>query len=265
MHGRSGGYDSMIDFFEKTKGSISLFLALIMLPMMTVAGLIVDGARISAAKASLSGAGDLAMNAALSEYDQILYDVYGIFAVSENMEELQNNVSRYFANSIDNTGILNDSDSYTREFINSFTFDGSVIERSSIDGMVAETDEYSLFIYCLNDISFNTWDDIIDLAFKQMRNSMDAVFRFYPTEQTNSTSSKTENNYGETILKVSGTMEGDQTGEGTMNRQFIAFYHVTDENHVRFCVGLPKDDSSASYAALDAAMDTLIENLKKAA
>ena len=95
----------------------------------------------------------------------------------------------------------------------SFTFDGSVIERSSIDGMVAETDEYSLFIYCLNDISFNTWDDIIDLAFKQMRNSMDAVFRFYPTEQTNSTSSKTENNYGETILKVSGTMEGDQTGE----------------------------------------------------
>lgn len=95
MHGRSGGYDSMIDFFEKTKGSISLFLALIMLPMMTVAGLIVDGARISAAKASLSGAGDLAMNAALSEYDQILYDVYGIFAVSENMEELQNNVSRY--------------------------------------------------------------------------------------------------------------------------------------------------------------------------
>lgn len=66
----------MIDFFEKTKGSISLFLALIMLPMMTVAGLIVDGARISAAKASLSGAGDLAMNAALSEYDQILYDVY---------------------------------------------------------------------------------------------------------------------------------------------------------------------------------------------
>ena len=60
----------------------------------------------------------------------------------------------------------------------SFTFDGSVIERSSIDGMVAETDEYSLFIYCLNDISFNTWDDIIDLAFKQMRNSMDAVLRF---------------------------------------------------------------------------------------
>ena len=140
MHGRSGGYDSMIDFFEKTKGSISLFLALIMLPMMTVAGLIVDGARISAAKASLSGAGDLAMNAALSEYDQILYDVYGIFAVSENMEELQNNVSRYFANSIDNTGILNDSDSYTREFINSIfsSFSGDEMEFNNIVDLKAD-------------------------------------------------------------------------------------------------------------------------------
>ena len=140
MHGRSGGYDSMIDFFEKTKGSISLFLALIMLPMMTVAGLIVDGARISAAKASLSGAGDLAMNAALSEYDQILYDVYGIFAVSENMEELQNNVSRYFANSIDNTGILNDSNSYTREFINSIfsSFSGDEMEFNNIVDLKAD-------------------------------------------------------------------------------------------------------------------------------
>ena len=103
------------------------------------------------------------------------------------------------------------------------------------------------------------------MAFKRVKDAMYEAFRFYPTEQTNSTSTKIENNYGETVLKVSGTMEGDQTGEGTMNRQFIAFYYVTDENVVRFCVGVPKDDSSASYAALDAAMDTLIENLKKAA
>ena len=56
-------------------------------------------------------------------------------------------------------------------------------------------------------------------------------------------------------------MTGNQAGEGTVERQFIAFYHVTDENYVRFCIGLVDD----SYAALDAAMDTLIENLKKAA
>ena len=147
----------------------------------------------------------------------------------------------------------------------SFTFDGGVIEKSVADGLIAETDDYSLIVYYYNDITFDVWDNVTDMAFKRVKDAMYEAFRFYPTEQTNSTSTKIENNYGETVLKVSGTMKGDQTGEGTMNRQFIAFYYVTDENVVRFCVGVPKDDSSASYAALDAAMDTLIENLKKAA
>lgn len=106
-------------FFNKTKGSVSIFLTLVMLPMFVCAGLYVDGSRISAARTRISGAGDLAMNAALSEYDQNLYDLYGIFAISENMEELQKNVTMYFRNSINNTGILNDSDSYSREFLNS--------------------------------------------------------------------------------------------------------------------------------------------------
>ena len=109
----------LMNFFNKTKGSVSIFLTLIMLPMFVCAGLYVDGSRISAARIRVSGAGDLAMNAALSEYDQNLYDLYGIFAISENMDELQKNVTMYFRNSINNTGILNDSDSYSREFLNS--------------------------------------------------------------------------------------------------------------------------------------------------
>ena len=109
----------MNKFFRKTKGAISIFLVLIMLPMFTCAGLIVDGARISAARTSVTGAGDLAMNAALSEYDEILKDVYGLFAMSETTEELEANVSRYFSNTINNEGILQGSDSYTRSFINS--------------------------------------------------------------------------------------------------------------------------------------------------
>lgn len=109
----------MDKFFRKTKGAISIFLVLIMLPMFTCAGLIVDGARISAARTSVTGAGDLTMNAALSEYDQILKDVYGLFAMSETTEELEANVARYFSNTINNEGILQGSDSYTRSFINS--------------------------------------------------------------------------------------------------------------------------------------------------
>lgn len=159
----------------------------------------------------------------------------------------------------------NSADSVKEFFGYSFTFNGSVVEKSTTDGHIAEAEEYSIFIYCFDDIAFDTWENIDEIAFEKLKDAIDSAIGFRPTEQTNSASTKTENDYGETILKVSGTMTGNQAGEGTVERQFIAFYHVTDENYIRFCVGLPKDDSSASYAALDAAMDTLIENLKKAA
>lgn len=143
----------------------------------------------------------------------------------------------------------------------SFTFsDKSVGERTTY-GYTATTENYSIFVYCRDDVQFDAWDNITESAFDGMQSSLDSAYSFYPTEQINSASTKTENDYGEAILKVSGTMKGKQIGEGMVERQFIAFYHVTDENYVRFCIGLVDD----SYAALDAAMDTLIENLKKAA
>ena len=121
-------------FTHKVQGSISLFLVLIMLPMFVLAGLVVDGSRISAARVSVSGAGDLAMSAGLSEYDKILHDVYGLFAMSESMEDLETNMNLYFSNTINNTGILQSSDSYTRSFFNSIGswFSGGDIEFDNI-------------------------------------------------------------------------------------------------------------------------------------
>ena len=142
-----------------------------------------------------------------------------------------------------------------------FKLEYGAVEESSNYGHTAATEEYELFIYGRDNILFENWDNVTDIAFKQLGNAIDSAYSFYPSEQINSTSTKIENDYGETILKVSGTMTGNQAGEGTVERQFIAFYHVTDENYVRFCIGFVDNN----YAALDAAMDTLIENLKKAA
>ena len=138
----------MLKFFtKKINGSISLFLVLIMLPMFTLAGLIVDGARISAARTAVSGAGDLALNSALSEYDKVLHDVYGLFAVSENMDELQKNVERYFNNTINNSGVLEGSDSYTRSFINSIgsMFSSDDISFDNIVDTEVEPNSFKLY------------------------------------------------------------------------------------------------------------------------
>jgi hypothetical protein len=120
----------MIKLCYRCRGSISLFLVLIMLPMFILAGLVIDGSRISVAKTEVSGAGDLAMNAALSDYNQYLQEVYGLFAMSESLEDLESNVERYFQNTIDNSGVLDSGDSYTRSFINSI---GSWFDEGGMD------------------------------------------------------------------------------------------------------------------------------------
>ena len=95
----------MLNFMRKNRGSISIFLCLILLPMVTYSAMIVDASRMQSCRTQLQGAGDLTMNAALSEYEQILEDMYGLFAVSENSDELKKSLENYFYETI--SGQLN--------------------------------------------------------------------------------------------------------------------------------------------------------------
>lgn len=102
---------------EKTKkrihGSISILLIIVMLPMMTMAAVIVDSSRINMARSMVSSAGDLSMNTALANYDTILKDVYGLFAMSQNMtdEELADSLKEYFATTLVSYGVVSESES----------------------------------------------------------------------------------------------------------------------------------------------------------
>lgn len=128
---------------KNIQGAISIFLILIMIPMFTFAGVIVDLSRMSSAQIVLSGASDLAMNAAMSDYNKVLKDVYGIFAMSGSDEELNDNLRRYFENSLSNIVDLETSDSYTRDYMNSlcswFTTAGSESD-ADFDSLLQITD-----------------------------------------------------------------------------------------------------------------------------
>ena len=91
----------MFRFMRKAKGSISIFLCLIMLPMVTYSTMIIDASRLQAAKASIASAGDLTMNAAMSEYEQILQDMYGLFAVAQSEDDLKPALKAYFKQTIE--------------------------------------------------------------------------------------------------------------------------------------------------------------------
>lgn len=102
-------------FQTKNQGTISVFLTLILVPVLLFSGIIVDASRLYASKTVISGAGDLTMNAALSEYDKTLKDKYGLIAMAKkpDSEASRAKLLQYFketcnasyVSGIDQTGI----------------------------------------------------------------------------------------------------------------------------------------------------------------
>lgn len=83
-----------MNFFCKTKGVISVFLIIVMLPLFTSAVLLVDGARYQSAKTMIQEAGDLAAYSTISNYNSDLKERYGLFALSDG--NVQSTFEKYF-------------------------------------------------------------------------------------------------------------------------------------------------------------------------
>ena len=121
---------------KKIQGSISVLLVIILLPMMTFSAIIVDMSRINMARQMLSSAGDLTMNTALANYDTILKDVYGLFAMSQQSgmsnEALGEELNNYFAKTISSYGVVpeEESDDYVKELIGDFC---AILEGGALD------------------------------------------------------------------------------------------------------------------------------------
>ena len=95
----------MLHVCRKYKGTISVFLTLILIPTFIFGGVLVDGSRILGAKNVASGAGDLAMNAALSNYQSELNDTYGLLAMASTPEEVNDILQDLFEVSLNASGV----------------------------------------------------------------------------------------------------------------------------------------------------------------
>lgn len=97
---------------KRIQGSISILLVTILLPTMVLSGLIVDTARLNMVRSMVSSSGDLALNSALANYDTILKDVYGLFAMSQAQtdDELAAEIKDYFANTLVSYGVTSEAE-----------------------------------------------------------------------------------------------------------------------------------------------------------
>ena len=74
----------MRKFFQNTKGAVTVFVTLLLIPAVLISGTAVDLARLHTARSVLQDANQLAANTVLTQYNALLYDLYGLFGVAED-------------------------------------------------------------------------------------------------------------------------------------------------------------------------------------
>lgn len=94
--------------FKASRGAVAIFLVIILVPMMTISCLFVDMSRVKLAKALVDSAGDLTLNSALTQYDSLLQEYYGLFATSQDIDETLANMDEYFIKCIKSAGLSDD-------------------------------------------------------------------------------------------------------------------------------------------------------------
>lgn len=84
-------------FFKDTKGAVSMFLVIILVPIMTVSGVFIDVSRSKLAQETVTTSADLALNTVLSSYDKNLKDYFGLFGSAKNAGEAIALAKEYFS------------------------------------------------------------------------------------------------------------------------------------------------------------------------
>lgn len=143
-------------FFLKreVQGAVSILLVVIMVPMMVLSALMVDTARYSLSKSMVASAGDLAMNAALADYDTILKDVYGLFAMSQ-ADDIEENVKQYFEDTLVSYGVVGEEDAgaYVESLLGAL-YQSLVLDGGEIANFMSMTvDEDNITVTKLDDSS----------------------------------------------------------------------------------------------------------------
>ena len=128
----------MFGFCEKSKGAISVFLTLILLPTLLLGGLTTDAARIYMSKVVISDAGEMAMNAGLAQYETELHDEYGLFSMEKTPEDMEDDLADFFNKSLNGKG-LDGTEDYDKildlitENFNAYNVEGSQIYKSEVE------------------------------------------------------------------------------------------------------------------------------------
>ncbi|MCQ2486888.1 MAG: DUF5702 domain-containing protein [Clostridia bacterium] len=86
-----------MQFFNKSKGSISIFLVLILMPLLTSSYIAIEAVRVSTVQANIYGKLNLTGNAACNSFCDILREYYGLYAMPAYDNSFANEMESVFS------------------------------------------------------------------------------------------------------------------------------------------------------------------------
>lgn len=151
--------------FYKNNGTISVFLCLILLPVMLVGCMTVDASRIYLSKVVISDAGEMTMNAGLAQYNEELHDEYGLLVMNQSPEAMSGSLEGFFNTSLNGTS-LPDADDYQKildlltESFEAVNVAGSEIYRTEVEKQqIVEYMKYRAPL-CLTELVLDKFNEI---------------------------------------------------------------------------------------------------------
>lgn len=127
----------MFHKFKKTKGAVSIFLIIILLPMLTASSIFVDVSKFVLAQSLAESAGDLTLNTVLTNYDRDLNEFFGLIASAQDIDTILTGMEDFFVSSMVSQEISED-DAQTAWDTVSGAFGGSSDGISDFLGLSAE-------------------------------------------------------------------------------------------------------------------------------
>lgn len=127
-----------------TRGAVSVFLAIILVPCIVVSSLFVDVSRVQLSKAMTESSADLAMNALLTNYDADLKEWYGMIASCQNIQQFYEASANFFIRTLKSQGLSDSEVALLSDYYSYVTGDDTIHDllavepQSAASGMIKE-------------------------------------------------------------------------------------------------------------------------------
>ena len=125
---------------KRTKGAVSVFLVMILVPCIVVTSVFVDLGRVHMSKSMAASASDLALNSLLTNYDADLKEWYGIVASCQNVDEFYQASAQLFLRTLSSQGLSDDEIVLLSDYYANVTNDDKIFDLLQVECQTAPSE-----------------------------------------------------------------------------------------------------------------------------